>query len=195
AGGRSRGFANLTRCQFNFTFPKVALRSQHHYEPKVHSAVTSLWFLGQPRPQEAQMSANPISNDIVQPYGHVTNTRIGLSAGIRYRGVASLTRMLAHTLAVRDLYKKAHWQTYGTTFYQLHLLFDKHASAQTELADALAERVQLLGGVSLALAADVVEETRIARAPRGIESVPVQLQRLCDAHEMILTEARDLARR
>ena len=60
--------------------------------------------------------------------------------------------------------------------------------------DALAERVQTLGGVALALAHDVVEETRIARAPRGRESVPAQLRRLVEGHEMILTEARPLAR-
>jgi starvation-inducible DNA-binding protein len=102
--------------------------------------------------------------------------------------------MLAHTLALRDLYKKNHWQTHGVTFYQLHLLFDKHASEQTELADELAERVQTLGGISLALAADVTQETRLSRTPRGRESVAAELEELCAAHETILTEARTLAR-
>ncbi len=141
------------------------------------------------------MSAAEISKEIVQPFGHLAERRIGLSAETRHASVATLNRMLAHTLALRDLYKKAHWQTYGAMFYSLHLLFDKHAREQTELADALAERVQLLGGVSLALTADVASETRIARAPRGVESVRALLQRLCDAHEMILREARDLARK
>lgn len=141
------------------------------------------------------MNTTVTSQSIVQPFGHVAETRIGLSAEVRYKSVSALNRMLAHTLGLRDLYKKAHWQTYGATFYQLHLLFDRHASEQTELADTLAERVQLLGGVSLALGADVAEESRIARAPRGIEAVPAQLERLCAAHEMILSEARDLARR
>lgn len=140
------------------------------------------------------MSLAKSSNDIVQPFGSLAETRLGLSAETRRKSVAALNRILAHTLALRDMYKKAHWQTHGATFYQLHLLFDKHAGEQAELADALAERVQLLGGVSLVLAADVAEETRIARGERGIESVPVQLQRMCDAHETVLVEARELAR-
>ncbi|HEY3519116.1 MAG TPA: DNA starvation/stationary phase protection protein, partial [Gammaproteobacteria bacterium] len=101
---------------------------------------------------------------------------------------------LAHTMAMRDLYKKAHWQTSGPSFYELHLLFDKHYEEQLEIVDALAERVQTLGGIALALAHDVVEETRIARAPRGRESAPDQLRRLLDAHEIVLEEARPLAR-
>jgi starvation-inducible DNA-binding protein len=102
--------------------------------------------------------------------------------------------MVAHAMALRDLYKKAHWQTSGATFYGLHLLFDKHHGEQLAIMDALAERVQTLGGVALALAHDVVEESRIARAPRGRESAPDQLRRLLDAHELVLLEARPLAR-
>jgi starvation-inducible DNA-binding protein len=97
-------------------------------------------------------------------------------------------------MALRDLYKKAHWQTSGATFYELHLLFDKHHGEQLELMDALAERVQTLGGVALALAHDVAEESRIARAPRGRESVPAQLRRMIESHAVILVEARPLAR-
>jgi starvation-inducible DNA-binding protein len=83
----------------------------------------------------------------------------------------------------------------GPTFYQLHLLFDKHYGEQAELVDTIAERVQLLGGVSIAMAADVAETTRITRPPRGREEVPVQLSRLLDAHRVIILETRKLARR
>jgi starvation-inducible DNA-binding protein len=133
--------------------------------------------------------------DVIQPFGHLLPVSIGLSAEVRHTSVAALNRLLAHTLALRDLYKKVHWQTYGVTFYQLHLLYDKHAEEQAAIADELAERVQTLGGVALALAADVVEETRIARAPRGRETVKKQLERLSEAHGVILGEARELARR
>ncbi|MEP7295346.1 MAG: DNA starvation/stationary phase protection protein [Burkholderiales bacterium] len=139
------------------------------------------------------MSKKPDS-DITQNFGHLAAVRIGLTAEVRHRSVAALNRMLAHALALRDLYKKAHWQTAGATFYELHLLFDKHHDAQLELADALAERVQTLGGVALALAHDVVEESHIARAPRDREAPAAQLSRLLDAHELVLTEARSLAR-
>jgi len=136
----------------------------------------------------------PEDSPVVQTFGAVAPTRLGLHETVRAKSVAALNRLLAHTMALRDLYKKAHWQTSGPLFYELHLLFDKHYGEQVELMDALAERVQTLGGVALALAHDVVEETRIARAPRGREAAAHQLQRLLDAHEIALEEARPLAR-
>jgi starvation-inducible DNA-binding protein len=131
---------------------------------------------------------------VAQSFGELAPVRIGLSNQVRYRSVMALNRMLAHTLALRDLYRKNHWQTSGATFYQLHLLFDKHHGEQDELADAIAERVQTLGGVALALAQDVVQETRVSRAPRGRETPVAELSELVNAHEMILMEARALAR-
>jgi len=56
-----------------------------------------------------------------------------------------------------------HWQVAGPTFYQLHLLYDKHYGEQVEAVDSIAERIQLLGGVSLAMGAEVAETTRIER--------------------------------
>ena len=103
----------------------------------------------------------------------------------------------SHSLRVTyccDLYKKHHWQVAGHTFYQIHLLFDKHYGEQNELVDTIAERIQSLGAISLAMAPDVAETTIIPRPPRGREEVPVQLSRLLEAHEMILKEARAMAR-
>jgi len=140
------------------------------------------------------LAGRPEEGDVVQAFGTLGASRIGLSEGVRAKSVAALNRLLAHTMAMRDLYKKSHWQTSGPSFYELHLLFDKHHGEQVEIMDALAERVQTLGGIALALAHDVVEETRIARAPRGRESAVAQLQRLLDAHEIVLQEARPLAR-
>jgi starvation-inducible DNA-binding protein len=97
-------------------------------------------------------------------------------------------------MALRDLYKKAHWQTSGAAFYGLHLMFDKHYEQQLELIDALAERVQILGGVALAIAHDVVQESRIARVPSGAQAPYEQLLGLQDAHEFLLSEARPFAR-
>jgi len=97
-------------------------------------------------------------------------------------------------MALRDLYKKHHWQVAGPTFYQLHLLFDKHYEQQNELVDAIAERIQLLGGVSLAMAHDVAETTLIPRPPKGREEPAVQISRLLHAHEIVLKEARTMAR-
>jgi len=130
----------------------------------------------------------------IQKYGTLTTRPISLDHKVRLSSVDSLNRILADTMTLRDLYKKHHWQVSGPTFYQLHLLFDKHFGEQSELVDALAERVQTLGGVAIAMAADVAETTRIARPPRGREDVAMQVFRLLQAHELIIEAAHEAAR-
>lgn len=130
----------------------------------------------------------------VQPFGHLVRMPLALSETVRRESVENLNQLLADTITLRDLYKKHHWQAAGPTFYQLHLLFDKHYGEQNELVDAIAERIQLLGGVSLAMAADVAETTLIPRPPKGREEAPVQISRLLHAHEIVLEEARTMAR-
>jgi starvation-inducible DNA-binding protein len=130
----------------------------------------------------------------IQPYGHVIRMPIALSENVCRQSVEHLNQLLADTITLRDLYKKHHWQLAGPTFYQLHLLFDKHYGEQNEIVDAIAERIQILGGVSLAMAPDVAETTSIPRPPRGREEVPVQISRLLHAHEILLKEARTMAR-
>jgi len=131
----------------------------------------------------------------IQPYGTVNHALpLDLEETVRLEMTNKLNQLLADTMTIRDLYKKSHWQVAGPTFYQLHLLYDKHYGEQVELVDLIAERIQLLGGISLAMAADVAETTRIERPPRGREEVPVQLSRLLDAHQIIIEGARPLAR-
>jgi len=131
----------------------------------------------------------------IQPFGHLVKLPIALAENVCKESVENLNQLLADTITLRDLYKKHHWQVAGPTFYQLHLLFDKHFDQQNELVDKVAERIQLLGGVSVAMAHDVAETTLIPRPPRGREEVPVQVSRLLHAHEIVLREARTMARR
>jgi starvation-inducible DNA-binding protein len=131
----------------------------------------------------------------LQAYGTLTRLPIALDEAVRRASAEILNQTLADTITLRDLYKKHHWQVSGLTFYQLHLLFDKHYEEQNELVDLIAERIQSLGGISLAMGVDVAEETRIPRPPRGREEVPVQISRLLEAHELILQQARDGAKR
>jgi starvation-inducible DNA-binding protein len=130
----------------------------------------------------------------IQAFGQVIRRPIALSESAARQSIANLNQVLADTITLRDLYKKHHWQVAGPTFHQLHLLFDKHYEGQNDLVDALAERVQMLGGVSLAMAADVAETTIVPRPPKGREEVPVQISRLLHAHEIVLKEARTMAR-
>ncbi len=132
----------------------------------------------------------------IQKYGTVTHALpLELEEPVRLEMTEKLNQLLADTMTLRDMYKKHHWQVAGPTFYQLHLLFDKHFGEQAEIVDTIAERIQLLGGLALAMAADVAETTQIERPPRGREEVPVQLSRLLDAHRIIIGQCRELAER
>jgi starvation-inducible DNA-binding protein len=146
-----------------------------------------------------QISAQPYLHQRareIQAYGTVTHLLpLQLEEPVRLEMTEQLNQLLADTMTLRDLYKKSHWQVAGPTFYQLHLLYDKHHDEQVELVDSIAERIQLLGGVSIAMAADVAETTRIERPPRGREEVPVQISRLLDAHKVIIEQVRTLAHR
>jgi starvation-inducible DNA-binding protein len=132
----------------------------------------------------------------IQKYGTVIkDLPIGLPEDARLEITNHLNVLLADTASLRDLYKKSHWQVSGPTFYQLHLLFDKHFGEQVELVDLLAERIQILGGVSVAMAHDIAETTRLPRPPKGREEVPVQISRLLEGHKLILEDAHKLAKK
>jgi len=132
----------------------------------------------------------------IQTYGTVEQLLpLELEEPVRLEMTEQLNQLLADTMTLRDLYKKSHWQVAGPTFYQLHLLYDKHYDEQNEIVDQIAERIQLLGGISLAMAADIAETTQIERPPRGREEVPVQISRLLDAHQIIIGHCRKLAKR
>ena len=130
----------------------------------------------------------------VQAFGSVVPMPIALAEDTCRASATNLNQLLADTITLRDLYKKHHWQVSGPTFYQLHLLFDKHFNEQNGLVDLIAERIMMLGGVSIAMSPDVAETTLIPRPPKGREEVPVQISRLLHAHEIVLKEARAMAR-
>jgi starvation-inducible DNA-binding protein len=147
------------------------------------------------RPGKTAHTAIPLTNQRaheIQAYGSVVAMPIALAENTRHASVDNLNQLLADTITLRDLYKK-HWQVSGPTFYQLHLLFDKHFGEQNELVDIIAERIMTLGGVSVAISADVAEMTLVPRPPKGREQVPVQISRLLHAHEIVLKEARTMA--
>lgn len=153
---------------------------------------------GKPNGLERMEKSRPILHQRAretQPFDRVVPRPIGLTEKVCQEVTESLNLILANTMTLRDMYKKHHWQVSGHTFYQLHLLFDKHYEEQVELVDGVAERVQMLGGVSLAMAPDVAEMTTISRPPKGREEVPVQISRLLEAHEIILKQARRAAER
>jgi starvation-inducible DNA-binding protein len=149
-------------------------------------------------PTKGARSAAPLTEQRaqeIQAFGSVIPMPIALAEDTRRTSADNLNQVLADTITLRDLYKKHHWQVAGPTFYQLHLLFDKHFNEQNELVDLIAERIMMLGGVSIAMSADVAEMTLVPRPPKGREEVPVQLSRLLHAHEIVLKETRAMARK
>jgi starvation-inducible DNA-binding protein len=127
----------------------------------------------------------------IQPFGTLRNLPIALDTVARSASCKRLNQILADSIILYSLYKKHHWLMRGNTFYQLHLLLDKHADEQLKLIDLLGERVQTLGGVAIADPRHVAEVTKIERPPNGVEEVPVMLSRLLQAHELILNEIRN----
>ena len=131
---------------------------------------------------------------IIQDYGTLRNLPTGLEDDARQQSVDNLNQVLADTIMLASMYKKHHWQVSGHTFYQLHLLFDKHYEEQQALVDTIAERISLLGGVTNGMPEAVARITRIENPPDGVEEVPVQISRLLEAHELIMRECRDFAK-
>jgi starvation-inducible DNA-binding protein len=131
----------------------------------------------------------------IQKFGTVIHRPIGLSKEVCEESVKMLVQVEVDLISLRDLYKKSHWQVSGPTFYQLHLLFDKHFGEQVDIIDAVAERIQSLGGVSIAMGADAAEMTKVPRPPRGREEAPVMISRLLEAHEIVLKEAHEYAKK
>ncbi len=149
-------------------------------------------------PDAASERATPITGQKgkeIQKFGEVVDIPTGLDTETRKKSVEMLNQVLVDTMTIRDLYKKHHWQVSGPTFYQLHLLFDKHFEEQSELIDTIAERIQILGGLAVAMAADVAELTKVERPPKGREEAPVQISRLLEAHQIILKESHESAKK
>lgn len=149
------------------------------------------------RHNKSEASAKPAlvpATGETQQFGSVARLPNGLPDPVSSKSVNKLNQILADTMSLRDLYKKHHWQVAGPAFYQFHLLFDKHYEEQATLVDQIAERIQLLGGVSIAMAAHVAAVTRIELPPIGREAVSVQVSRLLSAHELIVKDARKQAK-
>jgi starvation-inducible DNA-binding protein len=162
---------------------KTESRTTHSDGPSVHSGIAP--------------KASPLLGQrgkIVQEYGTVIDLPSGLDQQVRLESVRNLNQVLADTIMLQDMYKKHHWQVSGHTFYQLHLLLDKHYEEQSELVDTIAERIQALGGIAISMPHDVAEQTRVERPPIHREEVPVQLSRLLEAHELILKESHEFAK-
>jgi starvation-inducible DNA-binding protein len=157
----------------------MAVATKHEAQHETDEAVAPKWH--------AKAAAIQKFGSVIEDMPHY------LDAKVRGKMCEMLNVLLADSIALRDLYKKHHWQVSGVTFYQLHLLFDKHYEEQAELADKIAERIQLLGGVSVAMGGDVAKLTQIPAPPIDKEEVPVQISRLLEAHKIVMEQCAKIA--
>ena len=141
---------------------------------------------------QAQPQFN-VPSRVIQEFGTLKDLPLALEDNARQRSVGALNQVLADTMMLRDLYKKAHWQISGATFYSLHLLLDKHYEEQADAVDTIAERIMSLGGLSVATPHDVAEMTTLDRPPQGREDVPSVLSRLLESHRRCLKFIREAA--
>ena len=131
----------------------------------------------------------------IQAYGHVISMPIALAEDVRQTSVDNLNQVLADTIMLRDLYKKHHWQVSGPTFYQLALAV-RQALRRAERTGRPDRRADHDAGrrEPWPWASDVAEMTLVPRPPKGREEAPMQISRLLHAHEIVLLEARSMAR-
>src|SRR4029077_9333410 len=126
----------------------------------------------------------------LQEFGDLRSLPIALPTTAKASSCTLLNEILADSMILYALYKKHHWLVAGPTFYQLHLLFDKHYEEQAELVDLLAERVQSLGGIAVGDPRHAAELTTIPRPPDGAEEVARMIDRTLQAHEIVVAKAR-----
>src|SRR2546427_10319456 len=164
--------------------PKTSPRRSRHDTTTGNGGSRQDTTMLSPEPRYAKLGEE------VQRFDSIRTLPIGLSSDIRRENCEALNRILADSMILYQLYKKHHWLVAGPTFYQLHLLFDKHAGEQLELVDLIAERVQSLGGIAVGDPRHAAELTTIDRPPNGAEDVPAMIHRLLDAHEMVIEKVR-----
>src|SRR6187397_2468890 len=131
----------------------------------------------------------PLGKEI-QRFGSLRRLPIALPDDAKRESCELLNEILSDSMVLYALYKKHHWLVAGPTFYQLHLLFDKHAEEQAEIIDLLAERVQSLGGIAVGDPRHAAELTTIPRPPDGAEEVAVIIDRTLQAHETVIAKVR-----
>jgi len=131
-----------------------------------------------------------------RPFGTVRRgAPICLDEETRKASTDKLNQILVDTISLRDLYNKHYWQVSGPTFLPTASPVRQALRRAGATVDRIAERIQALGGVSLAVAADAAENTKVPRPPKDREEAQVQISRLLEAHEMALKESREGSRR
>ena len=116
---------------------------------------------------------------------------LGISE-VHLKAVAQeLNKLLADEVVLYIQTRNYHWNVEGSSFYEMHLLYEKQFTQIDEVMDALAERIRVLGHYTEARLVDYLKLTSLVEQPYTNDKAK-QLQDLLNSHETIIKNLRRL---
>lgn len=112
---------------------------------------------------------------------------IGLESDVRQPVVKILNASLANEAILTQKTRNAHWNVSGVSFFELHILFEAQYKQLNEISDKIAERVRMLGGVTIASFEEFIKHARLSEHSTEIPDI---LQLLAD-HETVIRFLRE----
>lgn len=116
---------------------------------------------------------------------------IGLDSDVRRSVVEILNHTLANEAVLTVKTRCAHWNTSGTGFIELYILFDSQYKQLNDISDEIAERVRMLGGIAIGSLQEFIKHTRMEEQP----GVVPDIMRLLADHEANIRFLRENARK
>ena len=114
--------------------------------------------------------------------------------GISEKKLSSVNTMLSSVLSNEmTLYiktRKFHWNVSGSSFMELHKLFENHYKQLDESIDEVAERINKLGGNTIGTMQEFLKISIIKEAPGKYDSSKEMIKQLLKDHETVIVELR-----
>jgi starvation-inducible DNA-binding protein len=102
-----------------------------------------------------------------------------------------LNKLLADEVILYVQTRNYHWNVEGSSFYEMHLFYEKQFTQIDEIMDAVAERIRVLGHYTEARLIDYLKLTSLLE-PDYTNEKATQLQDLLNSHEAIIKIMRRL---
>lgn len=118
-------------------------------------------------------------------------TFTALSDEVTEKSCRLLQPVFANSMFMQQLYKKYHWHVQGDNFYELHILFDKHAEEHTAISNSVAERIRTLGGVVESMPQDILTNTTLSEHGEPGKDSKHMVENLLATHEKFIIGIRD----
>jgi starvation-inducible DNA-binding protein len=115
---------------------------------------------------------------------------IGISEKHLHKNVSILSVLLADEMTLYIKTRKFHWNVSGESFMELHKLFEHQYSELEETIDAVAERINKLGGKTIGTMKEFSELTRLKENPDKYPNQKDMLKELLKDHDALIVELR-----